>query len=100
MTLSVIESDRCRCRHCHRRLIDVPSLSAYLIDSVPTLKEYLDYVRLASGDEIMDLLSDSIDVNKLPRTYLDEPMMVAVSQSRRTLNFVDGQLALLITQAY
>ena len=42
------------------------------MDSVPTLEEYLDYVRLASGDEIMDLLSNSIDINKLPRTYLEE----------------------------
>ncbi|KAF8221563.1 P-loop containing nucleoside triphosphate hydrolase protein [Tricholoma matsutake] len=42
------------------------------MDSVPTLEEYLDYVCLASGDEIIYLLSNSIDVNKLLRTYLEE----------------------------
>ncbi|KAF8241148.1 hypothetical protein L208DRAFT_11468 [Tricholoma matsutake] len=40
--------------------------------SVPTLEEYLDYVRKGPGDEVLALLPNAIDVNRLLTTYLGE----------------------------
>jgi hypothetical protein len=42
------------------------------MDTVPTLEEYLGYVRLASGDDIELLLSNAINLNTLPTTYLEK----------------------------
>ena len=42
------------------------------MNSVPTLEEYLDYVRKAPGGEILVLLSNAININRLPTSYLDE----------------------------
>ncbi|KAF8230691.1 hypothetical protein L208DRAFT_112354 [Tricholoma matsutake] len=41
------------------------------MDTVPTLEEYLDYVHLASGDDIRLLLANAIDITKLPTMYLE-----------------------------
>ena len=42
------------------------------MDSVPTLKEYLDYVHNAPGGEILALLLNAININRLLTTFLDE----------------------------
>jgi hypothetical protein len=42
------------------------------MDTAPTLEEYLDYVRSASGDDIELLLSNAINLNTLPTTYLEK----------------------------